>query len=163
MIKLFEDFNNKKVVDDIKDLLLNINDEYLYTKVEYNIFREYGLSKKKNGWKSIPGTYVGVYISVDKEQKDPFILNETVYETILDVNNYMKVKFGVIEDGYNIEYYYQTYPKEIEEVVGIRTGGYFIRKKRMDPKEDSFYYLDELYEYGGDEKFVYIHISYKLD
>lgn len=155
-------YTDTKEVEDIKDIVLPIKDEGLITNVEYLHDMKTGLAKKLDKWKSVPGSYYSIYIAIDSEQETPFNFTETIYETILDINSYMDKLLGIKEDGYNIEYYYETSPIKEEYTIDDCRGGTYTFKVG-DHVEDSFYSIDELNDFSSNKQFVYISVAYKVN
>lgn len=164
--KIFEssfEIDDKGVINSIEDLLLPVNDKELYTSVSYKRYEGVGLAKRKDNWKAMPGTYISVYIAKDKHQDIVFKFTDTIYETYLDIHEYIEYKFGVTEDGYNIEYYFETASSN-EDIPHYwdATSDYVWPKG--EPIEDSFYSIDEFKDFADkyDMEFAYLSISYKL-
>lgn len=145
-IKIFENFQTSydDAVDDIAMKLLDLNDIDLYTNVEHRK----SLGKKRDRWNTINGEYILVHIAGNKRQDEGFEFSDLIKDMIIDINNYIEYSFGIKEDGYNIEYYYETAP--------------LIYNGDEGHKEDSFYSFDSLYYFLNNKKLLYLSIGYKL-
>ena len=167
--KIFE--NSIECENIIKDILLELDDDDFNTSVKYKTYTT-GLAKRKDKWNSIPGTYITVYIAKSENYYDDndvaleeskFKFTNKIYDLILDLNRYVEGEFNIIEDGYNIEYYFETslIKEPIEHYWDDRSDHVW---SVNEPIECSFYSLDDLKEFADkyDMTFVYISISYKI-